>query len=189
MNKKLFIWIPKSSGTSFYESFRLIDPTFIMQLNCNKITNGTHGHCLVTEIYSDKELCDFEIFTIVRNPFSRAVSLYEYLKKQNLFPKNKNFESFLSTIHNGVPSVGPYNRKGLSQCNPQKDWIKDVPNVKIYRLEKRNILERDFALPQKHANRSVYSDYRLMYDHNTIEMVKEIYKEDFTYFNYSTELV
>lgn len=188
MNRNLFIWIPKTSGTSFYESYRLIDPTFVKQLDSKKILNGTHGHYLIREIYEPHELEEFSIFTIVRNPFSRATSLYEYLKKQNLFPKKQNFDSFLETIMKGVPPVGPYNRVGLSQCNPQKDWIDNISNVKIYRLEDRLQIEQDFGLSHKHINRSVFLNYKNYYNNRTAEMVREIYKEDFTFFDYSLEL-
>ena len=188
MNRNLFIWIPKTSGTSFYESYRLLDPTFVKQLDGKKILNGTHGHYSIKEIYDPQELQDFNIFTIVRNPFSRAISLYEYLKKQNLFPKNKSFSLFLETIMKGVPPVGPYNRVGLSQCNPQKDWINSITDVKIYRMEDRARIEEDFGLSPRHVNRSVYLNYKAYYDDRTIKMVREIYKEDFLFFDYPLEL-
>lgn len=188
MNNKLFIWIPKTSGTSFYESYSRIDPTFVKKLDGTKISNGTHGHYLVSDIYNKEEMSKFDIFTIVRNPFSRAVSLFEYLKKNNLFPRDKSFKFFLETVKSGVPPVGPYNRIGLSQCNLQKDWIPPDVTVKIYRLENRGELLRDFQLKNFHTNRSVYKDYRRYYDSVTFDLTKDIFKKDFQYFNYPEEL-
>lgn len=189
MKNKMFIWIPKTSGTSFYETYRKKDSSFVKELTLKKIKNGTHGHIKIDEIYSPNELKDFEIFCIVRNPFSRAVSLYEYLKKQNIYSKNSTFLSFLEEIDtNNLPPVGAYNRIGLSQCNPQVDWVRKIEGVKIFKMEEREILENYFGVKFSHHNRSVYTDYRKFYCEKAISIVKKLYYQDFETFNYKMEL-
>jgi hypothetical protein len=70
-------------------------------------------------------------FCLVRNPWDRAVSLFEYLKYEG-----QNFASFVFNLPN-VESIGFYNKKELSQCRPQTDWIpKDIDYVgKVETLE------------------------------------------------------
>lgn len=190
MKKNLFIWIPKTSGTSFYESFSERDSSFKLELDpTRKINNGTHGHIKVDLLYSKEELEEFKIFTIVRNPYSRFVSLFEYLKKHNIIKSGSTMCDFVSLIKKGIPPVGKYNRAGLSQCNPQSDWLKDISKVKVYKFENMNQIYLDFNIEKKWKNRSVFRPYEEYYTTDIRRFVEACYSEDFNLFNYDIETI
>ena len=187
MNKNLFIWIPKTGGTSFYDSLSRTEPSFVKALSLKKIKNGTHGHIDVTTIYTQKELQNFNIFTICRNPYTRFVSLYRYSQETNIFCKNKTIYDFVDAISQGIPPVGRYNRIGLSQCNPQVNWIK-MRNIKIYRFESLNDIFDDFSIPMIWKNRSVFQDHRKLITHDIKKFIDAFYDVDFKKFDYKKEL-
>lgn len=187
MNNKMFIWIPKTSGTSLYRAMSEKDPTFLKCLDVKKIPNGTHGHVKINCVYSEQELENFYIFTIVRNPYSRTVSLYEYLKKLNIIDKI-TFLDFTNKIKS-VPPIGPYNRIGLSQCNPQSDWLFGIKKVQIFYFENLSPLYDELGLKKQYVlNKSVSGDYREYYCTKSKINVDNFYSIDFENFSYKTEI-
>lgn len=184
MKNSLFIWIPKTSGTSLVKSITEQYSEFTTCLTTKKILTGTHGHIKIDQIYSKNELNNFYLFSIVRQPYSRAVSLYEYLKKHNVI-ENITFLEFTKIIDK-IPPVGRYNTLGLSQCNPQYDWIDGIENVNIFYFENLEPLYENLKLDKKyHLNRSVQSDYKKYYCLESYENIKKIYKIDFDIFKYN----
>ena len=192
MKRNLFIWIPKTSGTSFYRSLSKRDSSFKLELNPEtKIKHGTHGHIKIDLIYNKEELEEFEIFTIVRNPYSRFISLFEYSKRKDItnIEIDTTIYEFIELIEKGIPPVGKYNRDGLSQCNPQVDWIKNVDNVKIYKFEDMCELYSDFNIKKRWSNKSVFRPYEEYYTPDIKMFVETYYKEDFNLLNYSVRSI
>jgi len=190
MKRNLFIWIPKTSGTSFYESLSGQDSSFRLELDSKiKIKNGTHGHIKVDLIYNKEELEEFNIFTIVRDPYSRFISLFEYLKVANRIKKDITIHDFIELIKKGISPVGEYNSAGLSQCNPQVDWIKNINKVKIYKFEDMHELYSDFNIEKMWKNRSVFRPYQEYYTSDVETFVETYYKEDFNLFNYNMKSI
>jgi hypothetical protein len=129
----VFIWIPKAAGTSIY--------TFLKnQIGCQKLKKQkeflafpnygpvTFGHVSYNDLralgtVSEKFHNSAFKFCFVRCPYARAVSLFNYLKMQNRISKNLQFDGFLDLVHCKRPSIGLYNSLGISQANPQTDWL------------------------------------------------------------------
>jgi hypothetical protein len=132
----IFIWVPKSAGTSIWKTFEEVHGEKFLDLESIRRSGtirgiSTFGHIsmvrlvetgLVAGEYFDKAFK----FTIVRNPFDRAVSLYEYQIKTHALPATTSFAIFCRyLVERAYEKVDLYNRVGLSQLNPQVDWLRD----------------------------------------------------------------
>jgi hypothetical protein len=204
--KVLFIWIPKNAGTSFYEAFKeSINMKMFLKIKeiNKKFTNKgpvTFGHINVIELINqniiDKAYYDDTyVFCICRNPYDRFVSLFHYLKKQKRISNEYKPIDLITETIKGIPPVGLYNFKGISQCNRQVDWIEGLKINNVLRFENLNedalklSKELGFKLEIPHVNQSFNREniYKEL-DSQTIELIQEYYKEDFERFNYSTEI-
>jgi hypothetical protein len=204
----VFIWIPKTAGSSIYTILGAPPELKKMHLVRNRFVNKgivTFGHMdyreLVRRGYVSTRFDESAIkFAFSRNPYDRCVSLYEYLKtqkimKQKKVPGSESFLSFCRRLKNsGCENIGLYNVKGFSQCNPQVRWIE---NTRMDFIGKYESLEEDCAkifsilgLPAArlpHLNATHHADYRSYYCSESKEIVEEFYKEDFRYFGYKTQ--
>jgi len=128
----MFIWIPKNAGTSIYHELmhsigmvRLKKADDVMSFsNCGAVTFG-HYQVLsllklgvITQEYWNRAYK----FAIIRNPYNRALSLYHYLTWGKYAPKY-SIDHFLDDVIKNAPPIGCYHVHGLSQANPQVDWI------------------------------------------------------------------
>lgn len=131
----IFIWIPKTGGTSIYnalnESFgmqkRKKYQEFLSFPNKGAITFGHvyyNDLCFLGAVSKDYH-CRAYKFCFVRNPYNYAVSLFNHLRKIQLIKNDVDFENFLDDVYLKRPSIGLFNTFGLSQTNPQCDWIFD----------------------------------------------------------------
>jgi len=204
--KVLFVWIPKNAGTSFYEALNAsINMKMFLKLKDvkNKFTNSgsaTFGHISLMALLEQRiiEVDYYEksfVFCICRNPYDRFVSLFHYLKKQNRIPESYNPFDLITEIVKGIPPVGLYNYKGISQCNPQVNWIEGVRIDRVLRFENLNNEAHDlskelgFKLKIPHVNQSVdRKDFYKELDAQTIVLIQQHYKADFERFNYSMEV-
>lgn len=204
--KILFVWIPKNAGTSFFEALQVsINMKVFLKVKDIKrsFTNGgsvTFGHIGVAHLLDEKIISDGYykksfVFCICRNPYDRFVSLYHYLKKQNRIPSDYDKLDLMNAIVKGIPPVGLYNFEGISQCNPQVDWIAGIKIDRILRFEDLSSdahslsQELGFEIELPHVNQS--EDRKKFYkelDKETIVLIQNFYKVDFERFNYSMEL-
>jgi len=100
----VFIWIPKTAGTSVFEVLAAYNCLKLKDLKSARfmfpqqglVTFGHMSYALLLE----KKVVSPEFhekafkFCFVRNPFSRVVSLYEYLKKTGRIHSQTGFRSF-----------------------------------------------------------------------------------------------
>ncbi len=125
-------------------------------------------------------------FTFVRNPWSRAVSLYNYHRKSDpaRFPLAQ--KSFKEWVLGG--GTGTANRS-------MSDFIRDDNGALILDFVGRyETLQQDFSyickeigLPDSllpHANQSTREDYRKYYDDETREIVRNWCSTDIAEFDY-----
>lgn len=188
-HKTIFIHIPKNAGTSILKAFN--------------IDTANHEKWFYFKRKYPNKWNNYFKFAIVRNPWDRIVSNYEYarLKKsywhsidgKAIYGKHKDYDllknkSFEETVfllkkqHNLFKHQGWGNQFSYV-CNK-----KNIPQVKILRFEN---LEADFKqlfpninLPKTNKSREK-NNYKNYYNKETRQIVATIYKKDIQLFNYS----
>lgn len=151
--------------------------------------------------YVTQEQVEEMAFSIVRNPFSRMVSMYEYNKRIG-----ESFSSFVEAFHRQYFDI--YVGKGTSECRhiychvlPMHEYThldgEQVVSCVIKQESLKSLLASDFentdvppairsalsGIP--HANsRSRRRPWQEYYNQKTYEKVLEMYREDFKIFNY-----
>ena len=198
----IFIWIPKTAGTSLVKAMDLTKAKNLHLLRYRFVNRGmvTFGHmdyaALVEKgLVSRKFDTDAFKFAFSRNPYDRAVSLFSFFKKQGKLNQTESFLSFWQRmLDDGYHDIGLYNVRKFSQCNPQVRWIK---GVQIDFLGAFETLETDVArlmdrlnlsnqcLP--HLNPSAHGEYRRYYNSESQEIIRKLYSEDFLYFGYDDQ--
>lgn len=201
--KALFIWIPKTAGTSIRNVLKVTKIKNPKLIRYRFSENGayTFGHVdynqLIEEGYVSKNFYQTAFtFTFCRNPYARFVSLFNYLKKVGIVSRRMSFVDFTEEMHERkIPGIGLYNVKGLSQCNPQISWVKGLEIDFIGRFEKleedvervADILNVSFS-KVPHFNASRHEHYSDIFDPKTKRIVDEIYSEDFEFFGYAKSI-
>lgn len=200
----IFLWLPKTAGTSVYEMLRpcgFVKLKSVRDVRLFFASKGrvTFGHmslaALIEQRVVDRSfVADAFKFTVVRDPYARAVSCYNHLGKRGYFEqwlRKPTFTEFLEIIGSGfIERVGARNNAGLAFCNPQNEWLRGVEIDRVFKVEtladEVPVLRELFECPELelgHANRS--SGIRL--DDLTArdrQMVEEIYRDDFERFGY-----
>jgi hypothetical protein len=191
--KIIFIHIPKNAGTSI---------SALKELNFGNVEHKSFRQ------YRRLHPIEWEEYTkisIVRNPWDRFVSCYEYARMLNSYwhsndgqksifgphpdhktVKNICFEEFTRKFFTGELRVN-------HQCwVPQSSWICNKNNEtmvdKLFRLENLNNNEefKNIFGEIEKINQSKRLEYKEYYtSQQSIEIVGEAYKEDVKNFNYS----
>lgn len=133
-------------------------------------------------------------FTVVRNPWSKVVSHYQYRKRYNAQLKKYplSFTDWVRKTY-GLHKDSFY-VNNLKLFQSQINWIKDfkgrIAVDKIIRFEEIEKgfdeiaarLEINKKLP--HLNKTNHTDYKLMYDEESREIVGNRFKSDIIEFGY-----
>ena len=195
----VFIWIPKTAGTSLWSILDAPKLKNLRRVKCRFTGRGivTFGHMdysqLVKRGYIPRLFDDSAYkFAFVRNPYARTVSLYSYLKQIRILPADESFLTFCRGLkENGCEPIGLYNTHGLSQCNPQVRWIENTEMSYIGKVESINndaeLVLRNLGLPNigiPQLNVTDHPDFRGFYCSELKEIVEEFYAEDFRSFDY-----
>jgi len=199
----VFIWIPKNAGTSLNKGLGKYGCAKLKKIDRIRYRFSQRG--LVTFVHVDyDQLVKHDYvsrkfdstackFCFCRNPYDRAVSNYVYLTRF-LDPKPSFLEFWRDVLRNGVDSIGLYNEKGLSHCNPQVRWIENLEIDFIGRFE--NLAEdsdrimKQLGLPPlnlEHRNRSERQSLQDYYCPESKRIIEDFYAEDFRYFGYEIE--
>ena len=222
MNKFIFIWIPKNAGTTISSCLQDLHMCRGKDLITSysqkhesdlkdKILQGLHEHNILSfghvDIFNLKKYeinLDFSkitTFAVIRNTYSRAVSLYTYIlrdiaswvDKYNILPASalQSFSHFINYIHdNERDPVGFYNCLNLSFTQCQTDWLNgsvdfllDFDNIK---LEINNLAKNTGIKVQNipHKNCSNKDNYKKYYDSDTKKIVESVFKNDLEYFHH-----
>jgi len=127
------------------------------------------------------EESDYYKFTIVRNPYERAVSLWLYLTQKVDGLRGMDFAQFL---YYGIK----YNNITLDHSWPQYPMV--IESGDIIRMETlseswQNVAKKIGvrAKVEKH-NATQHGDYRQYYDSMTKRRVEELYCDDIKYLGY-----
>lgn len=208
-----FIHIPKTSGKTTISV--LTNQLGMVKLNkCGSFKNFcnsgvvTFGHVhylsLIKSGYVSNEFhLNSYKFSIVRSPYERIASLYNYLATEKKLSietgvKDWDFDFFLDRVMNRRPPIGLYNTAGISQTNPQVDWIIDEDGDwivnDIFKIEDLQPLHRKFAETygvsfdnsyRKNQSRKLVSvEKNIMPVRERVEKVEFIYARDFDLLGY-----
>ena len=202
----VFIWIPKNSGSSVFVELKhklglqkIHRPNRFKRFpSCGSVTPShvSWRHLIeagyVSQSYSDRAYK----FAIVRNPYSRIVSLYNYSRRYG-FSKAQTLPEFLDDIESRRYPLGLYNQKGLSQANQQVDWILNEDGTllvdDLFRFEDLEALTStlsqrfgvNFDFSRKfNASADKYSVEDLLLDKESLVRINSLYEDDFTNFGY-----
>lgn len=183
----MFIHIPKTGGESIREWI------YTNLKNELIVTNKLAKHATQHEIEDvlSKENYNQQVrfkFCVVRNPWERLVSAYEYMNKYFIGSKDGkafsvSFDDFIRRKH--PFKEGPWGFLTL----PQVSYFKsDCIVLRYENLAQefdivRNMVQSDMPLP--HKNKLEYLDYKKYYTHDTANIVAKYCKADIDRFRYS----
>lgn len=196
--KCIHVHIPKCAGTSIAYAFRgsWLDPF-------DKINRIRQGHATAYEIkkyYANKEQWNnYFKFAIVRNPFERVASAYNFLigESKSKFENRVWFRSFVTRTNQFKKMLGEKNKADRKSYHyivkPAVDFLFEDNNLLVDYIGRYENLEEEWeficekleikmALPHKRIYpHKYYKDY---YDEDTKRIVAETYKKDIEIFGY-----
>ena len=205
----LLVWIPKTAGTSLNsllaqaggQTFLTIDEARRYFRNRGIVTFGhiSLPHLREAGVINDSFCASALKFAFVRNPFDRAVSLYEYSRRIGKLPPMTSFSMFCRILKDrAYEDIGDYNHLGLSQLNPQTRWLtdrsgdlcvdfigrfEDFSNDVERLLRRLNLPIRAGGIP--HVNQSPREPTENYYGDAEVDAVQTAYRCDFEAFGYS----
>jgi hypothetical protein len=205
----LLVWIPKTAGTSLNSLLtKAGGQTFLSIPEARRYFRNrgivTFGHISVPHL-RDAGLINYEFyrsalkFAFVRNPFDRAVSLFEYSRLIAKIPASMGFPTFCQMLKDhAYEDIGDYNHLGLSQLNPQVRWLMGAKGELcvdfVGRFESFDddvqVVMRRLNLPIAsagipHVNQSQRMATETYYCDAEVEAVQHAYRCDFEAFGYS----
>lgn len=178
-NNLTFVHIPKSAGSSVVE-----------WLSKNFEYERIKGHPNLSMIKEQWEVG--RTFSVVRNPWSRMVSAYFYLKQYGFYWEDNNIKSvddfpswemFIDKLDYDTKS---WNSLTTNQC----EWIQ--PSVDY--ILKAETLTEDFKLiqdlmcchaPLPYINTSQHDDYRVYYTDLQRNKIANIFQKDIELYSYT----
>ncbi|WP_422362436.1 sulfotransferase family 2 domain-containing protein [Reichenbachiella sp.] len=190
-NKCIFVHIPKAAGIAISQSL------------FNNLGGGHETIRYYQEILKPSDFDSFFKFTIVRNPWDRLYSAYEYLKQggfgindKKWFDENiAKYNSFENFVMNWLSIE---NCKKYIHFLPQKHFIENKHGqVELDFVGNFETIQDDFSeiskqlkrrIQLKHINsRKVSRNYKSAYTKGMIEKVREVYSIDLEVLNYGFE--
>jgi len=182
-----FIHIPKTSGMSIKKSIELNcpDAKYMPEDMFSDEINGIDWREVMHYPYSYWEplIQDKWVFSVVRNPFVRAVSLYVFLKNMYAF-KDKLTDLTFEDLYSKKNKFAT-----TTQTKILTGDISMVPNVFKYEDGYSKIENKlGFKIDQKEMVNPKYN-YLDYYDERREKLILNIFEEDFENFSYSTNVV
>ena len=181
----IFIHVPKNAGTSITEAFEMVVGV---------------GHFPTARYIRDypREWKTFYKFCVVRNPWDRFVSCYEYAKMEKSYfhavrgpskqGKHPDYDLLFDKSFEECVDLLFAKKLGHAGWQPQSNWVcngGDFILDEFIKLEKLPNSFRGVKIP--HLNRSIEKDYKTYYNNYTMEKVRDFYEFDIEIFDYSYE--
>jgi len=178
----IFIHINKTAGTSIGNAIGL------------PIKHHQTAREVIARIGRDKWDKAYK-FTLVRNPWDKVVSHYEYRRKRNKTALASNEIPFKEWVRKTYgPDKDPFYYNNPKAFQPQVEWLKDDEGkITIDFIGKFESISEDFSRISKaigidaalpHLNASKRPGYRNYYDDESREMVAQWFHEDIELFGY-----
>jgi hypothetical protein len=189
----IFVHIPKTGGTSVNSALYKFDHLNQVRDYCKARVSRNGDH----QVYEKKPGDPFS-FCVSRNPFSRCVSAFNYLKTGGSNPLDRadgdkycDYETFEDFVMNGLDEAS------LNQIHflPQHTFIPFGVDV-VGKLEdisdfceliSEKLVGEDINMP--HSNKGPECDYKSCYSsEDVIKKVVSVYEKDFEYFGYDKKI-
>jgi hypothetical protein len=193
--KVAFVHIPKAAGTSVEKALGMMSASAVDKVEdtlwgfCadSKYSTTFYQHLLAREMVevAPKAMDEYFSFAIIRNPYARAVSSWQWKMKVGVAKKGISFKEFLETKYEGNHDL------------PQYDFITKDGKVivdKVIRFEELSkgweevcsYLGKELELPKSNVSSEGkhYSEY---YDKETRQMVEKLFSKDINLFGYKFE--
>lgn len=189
---KLFVWIPKNAGTSVYTALNEKYGMKLYMEDYYKFDNQgsvTFGHLDIKELLKmrvvTKEYWEqADKFIIVRNPYSRLISLYDdYMNSKRLQP-NTTLREFINVLTHYERKPSLHNVMDFSMASSQSEWM--VHGVRVLRFEDVTTNSKELlGVEIGHLNK-INGDGQWLnrYKDDELKMATDLYYDDFTIFNY-----
>lgn len=194
--RAVFIHIPKTGGTSV-ETSRLFRQTISGK--------APYGHATANRMQKSypREFADYFKFTVVRNPYTRLISAYNYLAKGggNAYDREM-FEQHMQLPEN---EINQFCQQKLSSSigrvihlRPQYQYLySPLGKLLIEHIYAQENLDEsltrmfpeqfDLEWEQKQLRKGASVDYRNLLDPASIELIQSVYAADFTCLGYDTD--
>lgn len=211
MSNTLFIHIPKTAGTTISSSCPVVQVSekyirsekkkeFDMDPRSYRTLTATNAFAKHTPYsYLDKDsIKNFNrVMTVVRNPWSRVVSFYNYVEILNkklpgtwYNQENISWETFLDRMDSFKMTPSFYWNHPYDNWGSQSDWVS--PSVDILRFEN---LQEDVdcyfgqKIPLEKKNAGLYvKDYREYYTKEQMERVGNWFRLDIEKWGFTFDL-
>lgn len=153
--------------------------------------------------YSEEDIQNMFKFTIVRNPWDRAVSAFHYLQQVMVYPTQPNhrvihpsatFEHFvyetLPTLDLEFPNYRDRLEAHFSFQYPRayyegKQFVDYIAKLEILEDDWKVIsLAIQASEKMKHSNKSQHVDYVKYYNDGTKKLIGSVYEKDIEFFGY-----
>ena len=186
-DKFIYIHIPKTGGSSVEkcllenEGIEVMPSLRFMPKDIReKYVIGSFGgnHHFPLHKFEKEFQEQYFCFTFVRNPFSRAVSEFLWLKKECKI----TFETFKTFAQQGSP-IPWHEQTQYSFINKNIDFVGRFENLQEdFGIVCNKIGISSLELP--HTNKTKHKHYTEYYDEETKQIVAEKYAKDIEYFGY-----
>jgi hypothetical protein len=187
----IFIWIPKTAGTSVYEALRLTKGMKLFTENYHDFDNTGHvcfGHADVKQLIGNVIDVGYwrlnEKIAIVRNPYDRFISLFLDYQRTARIPQHMTASEFAHTLKHVTRKPTKSNAMDFSMCANQVDWLTQDTTVFFFKLFEE--LEKYLGVELSHINRGKENRWQEYYDDTLLQQVTELYAADFAILNYET---
>ncbi len=183
----IFVHIPKTAGLSIIKS-----------IFGNVYGSGHRTITFFKMVFGD-EFNQFYKFSVIRNPYDRILSAYNFLKKGGINNTDKNnynkylkkFNSFEDFVLNGLNKKI---MKNVIHFTPQYKFICIDEVIKVDFLIRFELLEEDLNIVSKkigeeiilpHINSNMHNKTTKSLTNAVRKKIWKLYKLDFLIFNYS----
>jgi len=203
-NNKTYLYthVPKTGGTSIEFALR-------NSIDTNIITpNALVGHLSTHDL---KQVCEsnklsyntFCKFSTIRNPWSWYVSHYAYLLNrlrksgegfdpdfadECVVLKEESFYNFIKFIYeNRNKLVFANNGKNTLKYQQMIDWVKGcdyIIRMEDLTVDSLGVMGLNIEIPTEKKNTSIHKHYTEYYDDHTMQLVKDMHKDDIEIFGY-----
>ena len=149
----------------------------------------------VIGLIGEKEYHKLHSFTVVRNPWSKVVSQYNFRQQTNQNNLGENpisFKEWLKKTYGNFRDEHYVDDPKMFQ--PQVEWLKDLKGeISIDTILRFENLQEDYTILKKelglkaslkHRNSSKKVDFRTYYDDEGAAIVSDFFREDIKLFAY-----